>query len=66
MTDASEIPSLRRRAASQGLRLSKRGDDFYLIDADTNEIVLGWAYPGGVHLDEVKTYLRTESRARTA
>lgn len=66
MTDASEIRSLRRHAASHGLRLSKRGEDFYLIDADTNDIVLGWAYPGGVHIDEVKAYLHAESRSQTA
>jgi hypothetical protein len=66
MTDPSEIQALRRRAASQGLRLSKRGDDCFLIDAETNDIVLGWAYPGGVHLDEVKAYLRTHSQSRSA
>jgi hypothetical protein len=66
MTDASEIQALRRRAASRGLRLSKRGEDFYLIDADTNDVVLGWSDPGGVHLDEVRAYLRTESPSRIA
>jgi hypothetical protein len=66
MTDPSEIQALRRRAASQGLRLSKRGDDFYLIDADTNEVVLGWGVTGGVHIDEVKAYLRAGSRSRAA
>jgi len=66
MNAASEIQALRRRAASQGLRLSKTGEDFYLIDADTNEIVLGWSDPGGVHLDEVKAHLRTQSHSRTA
>ena len=66
MSAASEIRNLRRLAAAQGLRLSRHGEDFYLIDADSTATVLGWSYPGGVHLDEVKTYLRTESRARTA
>jgi hypothetical protein len=66
MTDASEIQALRRRAASRGLRLSKRGEDFYLFDADTGDIVLGWSDPGGVHLDEVKAYLRNGSHTRIA
>lgn len=66
MTAASEIQALRRLAASFGLRLSKRGDDFYLIDADTADIVLGWGEPGGVHLDEVKEYLRAEARSGVA
>lgn len=66
MTRASEIRALRRLAASHGVRLSKRGDDFYLIDADTSDIVLGWGEPGGVHLDEVKAYLRGELRSRSA
>ena len=66
MTTASDVQAARRSAVAQGLRLSKRGEDFYLIDADTNDIVLGWAYPGGVHLDEVTAYLRAGSRSRTA
>ena len=66
MTTVSDVQAARRSAAAQGLRLSKRGEDFYLIDADTNDIVLGWTYPGGVHLDEVTAYLRAASRSRTA
>ena len=66
MTDASEIRALRRLAASRGLRLSKRGEDFYLIDVDTNDVVLGWSDPGGVHLDEVRAYLNTDSHTRIA
>ena len=66
MNAASEIPALRRLAASQGLRLSKQGDDFYLIDAHTTDVVLGWGQPGGVHLDEVRAYLRAESQTRSA
>ena len=66
MNAASEIRVLRRLVASQDLRLSKRGEDFYLIDVDTSDIVLGWGHPGGVHLDEVKAYLRTNSQSRTA
>jgi hypothetical protein len=66
MTTDSDVQAVRRLAAAQGLRLSKKGEDFYLIDAETNDIVLGWAYPGGVHLDEVKAYLGGKPRTRTA
>ena len=66
MADASEIQALRRLAASQGLRLSKQGEDFYLIDAETNDVVLGWGLSGGVHLDEVRIFLHPESQSRTA
>jgi hypothetical protein len=58
MNAASEVRTLRRLAESRGLRVSKRGEDFYLIDADTNAIVLGWGLSGGVHVDEVKAHLR--------
>jgi hypothetical protein len=66
MTEASEIQALRRRAASRGLRLSKRGEDFYLLDAGTNDVVLGWSDPGGVHLDEVRAHLHAGSPSRIA
>lgn len=59
MITASDLQALRRLAESRGLRLSKQGEDFYLMDADTNGIVLGWGLSGGVHVDEVRTYLRT-------
>jgi len=57
MNAASEVRALRRLAESRGLRASKHGEDFYLIDADTNTVVLGWL-SGGVHVDEVKAHLR--------
>ena len=66
MNASSDIQTLRRLAASRGLRLSKQGEDFYLFDAHSTDIVLGWSEPGGVHLDEVKAYLHAEARARTA
>ena len=65
MSAAADIQAVRRLAASLGLRLSKHGEDFYLIDAQTADIVLGWSDPGGVHIDEVMAYLHAES-ARTA
>jgi len=58
MNAASEIRALRRLAESRGLRVSKHGEDFYLIDADTNAVVLGWGLTGGVHVDEAKAHLR--------
>jgi len=58
MNAASEVRALRRPAESRGWRVSKDGEDFYLIDADTNAILLGWGLSGGVHVDEVKAHLR--------